>query len=64
MLPWAACRLIAGNVTVATEVVKIPIGIWRNMTELVIADTLPSSNPLAKNCAKNWLMVTMDAEAR
>ena len=43
---------------------KIPMGIWRNITELVIAETLPSSSPLAKNWAKNWLMVTMDAEAR
>jgi hypothetical protein len=35
---------MAGKVTVATEVVKIPIGIWRNITELVIAETLPSSS--------------------
>jgi hypothetical protein len=53
-----------GKLTVATEVVKIPTGIWRNMTEFTMAETLPSSRPLAKNCAKNWLTATIEAEAR
>ena len=43
--PWAACLLIFGKTTVATDVVKIPTGICRNMTEFAIGRHAPVLQP-------------------
>ena len=46
-----------------TDAVKMPIGRFITVTAFCSAETEPSSSPLAKRCATNWLSVKTDAEA-